>query len=153
MFCKKQYFRAIWNFAFSLAAHWAFIFCLRCHLAPILLIAAKQCWCHFEANECISHLSLNIFRSFHQLTRHLQNRAFPNLWLTLYAKVYFGLLGAHAIKLAASRYFGALFAVKNWEVFWQQQRNKKIYWEIRNRHDFWPDFSRGYPSLKELLLW
>ena len=61
MFCKKQYFRAIWKFAFSLAAHWAFIFCLSCHLTPILLIAAKECWYHFEANECIFHLSLKKF--------------------------------------------------------------------------------------------
>ena len=87
MFCKKQYFRAIWKFAFSLAGHWAFIFCLRCHLTPIILIAAKQCWCHFEANECIFHLSLKIFRSFHQLTRNHQNRAFPNIWSTLYYNI------------------------------------------------------------------
>ena len=61
-----------------------FIFWLICHLTPILLIAPKQCWCYFEAFECIFHLSLKFFRSFHELTHNQQNRAFPNLWSTLY---------------------------------------------------------------------
>ena len=36
-------------------------FCLKCHLTPILLITAKQCWCHFEANECIFNFSPKYF--------------------------------------------------------------------------------------------
>ena len=37
-------------------------------------------WCHFEAFECIFHLSVKKIRSLHQRTRNQQNRAFPNLF-------------------------------------------------------------------------
>ena len=81
--CKKQIFLATLKFGFLLAAIWAFIFWMKCDLRPLLIIAAKQDWCHFDGNECIFHLSWKIFRSFNQLTRNRQNRAFPNLWGTL----------------------------------------------------------------------
>ena len=79
---KKQYFVAILKIAIPLTANWVFLCWFKCHGTPILLIAPRQIWCHFEALECIFHLSKENFRSFHQLTLNHQNRAFPNLWST-----------------------------------------------------------------------
>ena len=76
--CKK------WPYVVKPIASRTFLSVTKCHLTQILLIAAKQCWFNFEGNECIFHLSLIFFCFFHQLTRNQQNRAFPNLWLTLY---------------------------------------------------------------------
>ena len=49
---------------------------LRCQLTPMLFTVPKQSWCHFEAFECIFHLSQK---------KSLLSSAFPNLWPTLYS--------------------------------------------------------------------
>ena len=44
IFCKMQHFVAILKIGISLAAIWTFLWWLRCHLTPILLITGKiQC--------------------------------------------------------------------------------------------------------------
>ena len=58
-FAKKLHFVAI-----SKTAIWAFIFWLRYHLTPILVIAAKQYWFQFEAYEYIFHLSIIFFAPY-----------------------------------------------------------------------------------------
>ena len=64
IFCKMQHFEAILKIGISLVDIWTFLWWLRCHLTQILLIVPKQCWCHFEAFECIFHLSPNFFTPY-----------------------------------------------------------------------------------------